>query len=76
MWAFDSFPGKLRSPPDYHRGTGVGHLVEVFGYILDSTMVVYRLSHDDDFPKAEDCPINLLPIAEFEEIYKEFKLVE
>lgn len=73
MWAFNEFPAKLERKALYPDGPS--YEVEVFGY-LNKILVIYRvisywIKNHDDIDNIE-----FLPIHEFEERFKEFKLVE
>lgn len=67
MWAFEKFPAVLRYSEEC-----VGE-VEVFGYVSAGRLIAFRVVVDFAFEEGGD--VRLLPIAEFEEKYRKFKLV-
>lgn len=75
MWAFDSFPARLRHSEE-NSGYARIYEVVVFGYVCNGYLVAFRNIWCDLTCAPPHEYTHLLPISEFEERYKKFKLVQ
>jgi len=69
MWAFEKFPSKIKLKRKYEDGPEYD--IEVFGYVNKIIIMFRRISIGVTTDMGE---IELLPIREFEEEFKKYKL--
>ena len=71
MWAFNGFPAQLKVERKYSDGPE--YEIEVFGYVNKSMVMFRRTAIGISRERGE---VELLPVEEFEERFKEYKLEE